>query len=84
MDLLGRLQDLAGKIRKQRELIQTEEAAKTAFVMPFLSALGCDVFNPSEVVPEFIMADVEISAPQGKMFIKGSHRGGTIQGYENG
>lgn len=52
MDLLDRLQDLAGKIRKQRELIQTEEAAKNAFVMPFLSALGYDVFNPSEVVPE--------------------------------
>lgn len=57
MDLLDRLQDLAAKIRKQRELIQTEEAAKNAFVMPFLSALGYDVFNPSEVVPEFV-ADV--------------------------
>ncbi len=57
MDLLDRLQDLAAKIRKQREIIRTEEAAKNAFVMPFLSALGYDVFNPSEVVPEFV-ADV--------------------------
>ena len=33
--------------------LQTEEAAKNALVMPFMMALGYDVFNPSEVVPEF-------------------------------
>ncbi len=31
----------------------TEEAVKTAVVLPFLNALGYDVFNPKEVVPEF-------------------------------
>ncbi|HBL43185.1 MAG TPA: restriction endonuclease, partial [Planctomycetaceae bacterium] len=31
----------------------TEEATKNAFVMPFISALGYDVFNPLEVIPEF-------------------------------
>nr|WP_211110043.1 type I restriction endonuclease [Acuticoccus mangrovi] len=31
----------------------TEEAVKTAVVLPFLNALGYDVFNPREVVPEF-------------------------------
>lgn len=35
----------------------TEEATKNAFVMPFISVLGYDVFNPHEVVPEFT-ADV--------------------------
>ena len=39
--------------------IQTEEACKNAFVMPFLGALGYDVFNPDEVVPEFV-ADVGV------------------------
>ncbi len=39
--------------------IQTEEATKTALVMPFLQALGYDIFNPSEVIPEFT-ADVGI------------------------
>jgi hypothetical protein len=34
-------------------VLLTEEAAKTALVMPFLQALGYNVFNPSEVVPEF-------------------------------
>ncbi|RFC64202.1 restriction endonuclease [Fulvimarina endophytica] len=31
----------------------TEEAVKTSIVLPFLSALGYDVFDPGEVVPEF-------------------------------
>nr|WP_210292183.1 type I restriction endonuclease [Aurantimonas endophytica] len=31
----------------------TEEAVKTAVVLPFLAALGYDVFDPSEVIPEF-------------------------------
>jgi hypothetical protein len=32
----------------------TEEALKTAVVLPFLRALGYDVFDPNEVIPEFI------------------------------
>lgn len=31
----------------------TEEAVKTAVVLPFFQALGYDVFNPAEVIPEF-------------------------------
>ena len=34
-------------------MLLTEEAAKTALVMPFLQALGYNVFNPAEVIPEF-------------------------------
>jgi predicted type IV restriction endonuclease len=53
-----RLAALATKVRTQRGNIKTEEATKNAFVMPFISTiLGYDVFNPTEVVPEFI-ADV--------------------------
>lgn len=37
--------------------LETEEATKNALVMPFIAALGYDVFNPQEVVPEFT-ADV--------------------------
>ena len=55
-----RLAALAAKIQQQREIIETEEATKNAFVMPFISTiLGYDVFNPLEVVPEFT-ADVGI------------------------
>lgn len=53
MDLIDRINDLASRIPKQMEHIQTEEATKNAFVLPFISALGYDVFNPTEVIPEF-------------------------------
>jgi hypothetical protein len=58
MEFAEKLSALAAKVRQQRGAIQTEEATKNAFVMPFISTiLGYDVFNPMEVVPEFI-ADV--------------------------
>jgi len=47
------LRTLAGRIESHSETISTEEAAKTSAVLPFLQSLGYDVFNPSEVVPEF-------------------------------
>jgi hypothetical protein len=53
MDLATRLAELQKRTVEHREVLLTEEAAKTALVMPFLQALGYDVFNPSEVVPEF-------------------------------
>ena len=31
----------------------TEEATKTSFILPFIQMLGYDIFNPSEVIPEF-------------------------------
>ena len=33
--------------------MRTEEATKNAFVMPFISALGYDIHDPLEVIPEF-------------------------------
>lgn len=54
VDISERLASLATKIAQQRSTIETEEATKNAFVMPFISlVLGYDVFNPNEVVPEF-------------------------------
>lgn len=53
MDLESALTELSKKVKEHREALLTEEAAKTALVMPFLQALGYNVFNPSEVVPEF-------------------------------
>ena len=57
MELSIRLAELQKRTIEHREVLLTEEAAKTALVMPFLQSLGYDVFNPSEVVPEFT-ADV--------------------------
>lgn len=53
MDLELKLGELAKVVREHREVVATEEAAKNALVMPFLQALGYNVFNPAEVVPEF-------------------------------
>ena len=60
MEFEERLVALAAKVQNQRAAIQTEEATKNAFIMPFISTiLGYDVFNPLEVVPEFT-ADVGV------------------------
>jgi predicted type IV restriction endonuclease len=59
MDFKDTIKQLAERILKHKELVLTEEATKHSFVMPFLQALGYDVFNPMEVVPEFV-ADLGI------------------------
>lgn len=57
MDFSEAVKALADRAQKIRSSLTTEEATKTALVMPFIQALGYDVFNPLEVVPEFT-ADV--------------------------
>lgn len=55
MDFFEKLTSLAAKVRLQGPAIQTEEATKNAFVMPFINTvLGYDVFDPQEVTPEFV------------------------------
>jgi len=55
MEFMEKLNTLSAKIKQQAAAIQTEEATKTAFVMPFIhNVLGYDVFDPTEVAPEFI------------------------------
>jgi len=53
MDLKDSIKQLSDRIEKLKENLLTEEATKNALIMPFLQALGYDVFNPLEVVPEF-------------------------------
>lgn len=57
MDFSDRIRELAARIPRQVDHIQTEEATKNAFIMPFIAALGYDVFNPLEVTPE-LNADI--------------------------
>ena len=57
LDIQTKLVELQKRTMEHREVLLTEEAAKTALVMPFIQALGYDVFNPSEVIPEYT-ADV--------------------------
>lgn len=53
MELQVQLNMLSEKIAQMKNQINTEEATKTAFVLPFINLLGYDIFNPMEVVPEF-------------------------------
>lgn len=59
MDFKDEIKQLGERIAKLKMQISTEEATKNAFIMPFIKALGYDVFNPMEVVPEFV-ADIGI------------------------
>lgn len=54
MDFKDVIKQLSERIDKLKENLQTEEATKNALIMPMLQALGYDVFNPLEVMPEFI------------------------------
>jgi hypothetical protein len=56
-DFDDKVRDLAARIPSQLEHIRTEEACKSALVMPFINALGYNVFDPREVTPELV-ADV--------------------------
>ncbi|MEK6967406.1 MAG: type I restriction endonuclease [Nanoarchaeota archaeon] len=57
MDFIDEIKVLSSKIAKQMDMIQTEEATKNAFIMPFIGALGYNVFDPTEVTPE-LNADI--------------------------
>lgn len=54
MDFIDQLRVLASRIITNRAMIQTEEATKNAMVMPFIQALGYNVFDPMEVTPELV------------------------------
>lgn len=56
---IEQLKGLGSRINALKDSITTEEATKTAIVMPFFQILGYDVFNPLEFSPEFT-ADVGI------------------------
>ena len=56
---IQQIKTLSSRIERIKDNIQTEEATKTSLIMPLIQALGYDVFNPEELVPEFV-ADVGI------------------------
>ena len=59
MEFIDTIKQLSQRIATLKDSIQTEEATKTSFVMPFFQALGYDIFNPMEFCPEYT-ADVGI------------------------
>ena len=63
MDFKDSIFQLAERVSSLKDSIQTEEATKNAFIMPFIQILGYDVFNPLEVVPEM---DCDIAKKKGE------------------
>lgn len=59
MDFGQKVRELGTRSRHASQHALTEEATKTSVVLPFIQALGFDVFNLEEVTPEFV-ADVGI------------------------
>jgi hypothetical protein len=57
MDFIDEIRAFSKNIPGLADKILTEEGTKNALIMPFIKILGYDVFNPTEVNPEFI-ADV--------------------------
>lgn len=52
MDFKDSIKQISERIEMLKANLPTEEATKTALVLPFITALGYDVFNPLEVLPE--------------------------------
>ncbi|WP_026803615.1 type I restriction endonuclease [Aliarcobacter lanthieri] len=53
MELIEKIKELSQRVSSLKDNVLTEEATKHSFIMPFISALGYDIFNPTVVVPEF-------------------------------
>ncbi len=45
---------VADRVRKNADLVVGEQATKQQLILPFLQALGYDIWEPSEVIPESI------------------------------
>lgn len=59
MSIEKEIEKFSSHLKKIKDNIKTEEATKTAMIMPFFQLLGYDIFNPLEFVPEYT-ADVGI------------------------
>ena len=53
MDFIDEVRTRSGRFAKRIEHLETEEATKSALVLPFIQMLGYEIFDPTEVVPEF-------------------------------
>ena len=53
MDFIDEVRTRSGRFAKRVDHLDTEEATKSALVLPFIQMLGYEIFDPTEVVPEF-------------------------------
>lgn len=52
MDFKDQIFQISERIKNRKESVATEEATKMSFILPLITALGYDIYDPSEVVPE--------------------------------
>ncbi|WP_342375392.1 type I restriction endonuclease [Myxococcus stipitatus] len=45
---------LSEQVRKRQAFIKGEEATKQALILPFIQALGYDIYDPTETQPEYV------------------------------
>lgn len=62
--LLDPFQKLAEQVRRRLPHVNGEESTKQALILPFIAALGYDIYDPTEVRPEYI-ADFARKRPGG-------------------
>ena len=57
MDFIDEVRTRSGRFAKRIDYLDTEEATKSSLVLPFIQMLGYEIFDPTEVIPEYT-ADV--------------------------
>ncbi len=53
MGFLNEVKKISNQFSARVNHIDTEEATKNSLVLPFIQLLGYDIFDPTEVIPEF-------------------------------
>lgn len=53
MDFPEQIRELAAQLKTKKDYASTEEATKISMVLPFIQVLGYDIFDPTEVIPEY-------------------------------
>ena len=75
MSFEDKIRSIANKASDTAQKLETEEATKNALVMPFIAALGYDVFDPDEVVPEYT---ADVGTKKGEKVDYAIKRGGEV------
>jgi len=81
MDFTERVANDADRAEDQLENIQNEQSTQKALVMPFIKALGYDVYDLNEVVPEFT---ADFAEQKGEKVDHAEHPRRTVRYYEEG
>ena len=54
MGLYEDLRQFSEQVKKRQGFIKGEESTKQALVLPFLQILGFDIYDPTEIRPEYV------------------------------